>query len=124
MIQIAQDISSRMYVKKRRHSGLRRGFLTYIIGEIDKSRCISYFSTVPKYAVDKLVQRGYTVSTVDDSVEFSEYCNIQIAEKTKKFSNRSTTIVGVCCNDTGVWGRLGLSKVVRSFSVQPAKEEF
>ena len=48
MIQIAQDISPRMYVKKRRHSGLQRGFLTCIIGEIDKSRCVSYFSTVPK----------------------------------------------------------------------------
>ena len=47
MIQIAQDISLRMYVKKRRRSGLRRGFLTCIIGEIDKPRCVSYFSTVP-----------------------------------------------------------------------------
>ncbi len=47
-MQLAQDISSRMYVKKRRRSGLRRGFLAYIIGEIDKSRCVSYFSTVPK----------------------------------------------------------------------------
>ncbi len=46
-MQIAQDISSRMYVKKRRRSGLRRGFLTCIIGEIDKSGCVSYFSTVP-----------------------------------------------------------------------------
>ncbi len=47
-MQLAQDISSRMYVKKRRRSGLRRGFLTCIIGEIDKSRCVSYFSTDPK----------------------------------------------------------------------------
>ncbi len=46
-MQLAQDISSRMYVKKRRRSGLRRGFLTCIIGEIDKSRCVSYFSTDP-----------------------------------------------------------------------------
>ena len=46
MIQIAQDISSRRYVKKRSLSGLRRGFLTCVIGEIDKSRCVSYFSTV------------------------------------------------------------------------------
>jgi len=37
-----------MYVKKRRRSGLRRGFLACVIGEIDKSRCVSYFSTVPK----------------------------------------------------------------------------
>ncbi len=48
-MQIAQDISSRMYVKKRSRSGLRRGFLTCIIGEIDKSRCVSYFPTDPKY---------------------------------------------------------------------------
>lgn len=44
-----QDISLKGYVKKRRCSGLRRGFLTGIIGEIDKSRCISYFFIVPKY---------------------------------------------------------------------------
>ncbi len=48
-MQIAQDISLRMYVKKRRRSGLRRGFLACIIREIAKSRCVSYFSTVPKY---------------------------------------------------------------------------
>ncbi len=47
-MQIAQDISLRMYVKKRRRSGLRRGFLACIIREIAKSRCVSYFSTVPK----------------------------------------------------------------------------
>ena len=46
-MQIAQDISSRMHDKKRRRSGLRRGFLACIIGEIAKSRCVSYFSTVP-----------------------------------------------------------------------------
>ncbi len=28
--------------------GLRRGFLACIIVEIAKSRCVSYFSTVPK----------------------------------------------------------------------------
>ncbi len=50
-MQLAQDISSRMYSKKRRRSGLRRGFLICIIGEIDKSRCVSYFSTVPYYHV-------------------------------------------------------------------------
>ena len=37
-----------MHVKKRRRSGLRRGFLACIIGEIAKSRCVSYFSAVPK----------------------------------------------------------------------------
>ncbi len=58
-MQIAQDIPSRMYVKKRRRSGLRRGFLAYILGEISKSRCVSYFSTVPNvmipYESDSLV---------------------------------------------------------------------
>ncbi len=51
-MQLAQDISSRMYSKKRRRSGLRRGFLICIIGEIDKSRCVSYFSAVP-YSIKK-----------------------------------------------------------------------
>lgn len=36
-----------MHDKKRRRSGLRRGFWACIIGEIAKSRCVSYFSTVP-----------------------------------------------------------------------------
>ncbi len=49
MIQIAQDISSRVQYKKRRRSGLRRGFLCCAIGEIDKSRCVTYFSTVPNW---------------------------------------------------------------------------
>ncbi len=46
-MQIAQYISSRMYVKKRRRSGLRRGFLACIIGEIDKPRCVRCFSADP-----------------------------------------------------------------------------
>ena len=46
-MQVVQDISSRIYVKKHSRSELRRGFLAYIIGEIDKSRCVSYFSTDP-----------------------------------------------------------------------------
>ncbi len=33
--------------QKTQCSGLRRGFLACIIGEIDKSRCVSYFSTDP-----------------------------------------------------------------------------
>ena len=45
MIQIAQDISSSVQVKKRRRCGHRRGFLTCTIGEIDKSGCASYFPT-------------------------------------------------------------------------------
>ncbi len=47
-MQIAQDISSRVQVKKRRRSGLRRGFFGCAIGEIDKSRCVSYFPIDPK----------------------------------------------------------------------------
>jgi len=46
VIQIAQDISSKLYVKKRRRSELQRGFLVCTIGEIAKSRCVSYFFTV------------------------------------------------------------------------------
>lgn len=46
-MQIAQDISSSVQVKKCRRSGLRQGFLTCAIGEIDKSGWISYFHTVP-----------------------------------------------------------------------------
>ncbi len=53
MIQIAQDISSDVQVKKRRRSGLRRGFLTCAAGEIDKSRCVTYFSTTPYYNARK-----------------------------------------------------------------------
>ncbi len=46
-MQIAQDISSGVRVKKRRCSGLHRGFLTCAIGAIDKPGCMSYFTTVP-----------------------------------------------------------------------------
>ena len=55
-MQIAQYISSRKNKKKRRRSGLRRGFLACIIGEIDKSRCVSYFSTVPKYLIHENIR--------------------------------------------------------------------
>ena len=50
-MQVAQYISSRVQYKKRSRSGLRRGFLYCAIGEIDKSRCVSYFSTVPYYII-------------------------------------------------------------------------
>ena len=68
-MQIAQDISLRKYVKKRRRSGLRRGFLACIIREIVKSRCVSYFSTVPKYydlarSGDELARNHYENLTV------------------------------------------------------------
>lgn len=54
-MQIARDISSRVQVKKRRRSGLRRVFLTCAIGEIDKSRCISDFHTVPYGGSDRFI---------------------------------------------------------------------
>ena len=58
-MQIAQDISSRVQCKKRRRSGLRRGFLRCAIGEIDKSRCVTYFSTVPKvFVISKEAERA------------------------------------------------------------------
>lgn len=50
-MQIAQDIASRMYVKKRRHSELRRGFFACIVREIVKPRYVSYFFTIPKYCL-------------------------------------------------------------------------
>ena len=63
-MQIAQDISSRMHDKKRRRSGLRRGFLACIIGEIAKSRCVSYFSTVPKYNCSAFPVRWQTLGNL------------------------------------------------------------
>lgn len=47
MMQIEQDISSRVYVKKHKYRRLRRGFLTCALGKIDKSRCVSYLHTDP-----------------------------------------------------------------------------
>ncbi len=59
MIQIAQDIFASVQVKKRRRCGHRRGFLACAIGEIDKSRCVSYFPTVPKWIVTGKVLNSY-----------------------------------------------------------------
>ncbi|RKI40756.1 hypothetical protein D7V86_22975 [bacterium D16-51] len=42
-------------VKKRRRSGLRRGFLTCAAGEIDKQDVSGYLHTVPK--IDKAAQQ-------------------------------------------------------------------
>ena len=50
-------------------------------------RCIVDYGNTSNYAVDKLVQWGYVVSIVDDSVEFSENC-------------------------TRVWGRVGSCRCV------------
>ena len=61
-MQLAQDISSRMYVKKRWRSGILRVFLTCLIGEIDKSICVSYFSTDPKVKVG-----GKDIFSMNDS---------------------------------------------------------
>ena len=48
-MQLAQDISSRMHIKKRRRSGLRRGFLTYILGEIEKNGVYNVTGVQVKY---------------------------------------------------------------------------
>ncbi len=50
-------------VKKRKRSGLRRGFLICTIGEIDKSRCISYFPTVPKEAYGSELAKHLNLTT-------------------------------------------------------------
>ena len=74
-MQIAQDISLRMYVKKRRRSGLRRGFLACIIGEIAKSRCVSYFSTVPKDIVKSKCHRNVR-SSIKNTAEMLQDSDI------------------------------------------------
>ena len=78
------------------------------------------------YAVNKLIQWGYTVSAGDDLVEFSEYCNIHIAEKNRKkyLATDPLRLLGFVAmiqeyGEDWVW-----SDIVRSFSVQPAKKEF
>jgi len=47
-IQIAQDISFSVQFKKRRRSGLQRGFLDCAMDEIDKQGVVGYLHTVPK----------------------------------------------------------------------------
>ena len=84
-MQIAQDISLRMYVKKRRRSGLRRGFLACIIGEIAKSRCVSYFSTVPYSTTDKYI-RSKTHSNAHQTVftkEIDKYQWLVLEQKSQ-----------------------------------------
>ena len=76
------------------------------------------------YAVDKLVQWGYMVSIVDDSVEFSENCILYIAEKNKKISSatdplRLLGLVAVVQEYGEDWA---YSDVVRSFTIQPETE--
>ena len=76
------------------------------------------------YAVDKLVQWGYMVSIVDDSVEFSENCNLYIAEKNKKIYSatdplRLLGLVAVVQEYGEDWA---YSDVVRSFTIQPETE--
>jgi len=78
------------------------------------------------YAVDKLVQWGYTVSISDDSVEFSEYCNLQIAEKNgeKYLATDPLRLLGFVAMIQEYGEKWSWSDVVRSFSLQPAKKEF
>jgi len=74
-------------------------------------------------AVDKLVQWGYTVSIADDSVEFSEYSNIHIAEKNedKYLATDPLRLLGFVAmiQEYGEWWER--SDVVKSFSVNPQK---
>lgn len=79
-----------------------------------------------RYAVDKLVQWGYAVSFGDDSAEFSEYCNIWIAEKNKGkyLATDPLRLLGFVAMIQEYGENWPRSDVVRSFSVQPAKEEF
>ncbi len=90
-MQTAQDISSRVYVKKRRRSGLRRGFLTCTIGEIDKSRCVTYFSTVP-FGVCPYCG-GYMIYVYcDDSLLCESCCFIIRGDGSEDFSEMDLEI--------------------------------
>ncbi|MEZ3514382.1 MAG: hypothetical protein K1W37_03730, partial [Lachnospiraceae bacterium] len=53
----------------------RRGFLTCVIGEIDKSRCVSYFSTVPYDMED---DSAPTIYSFTDIVKVHIYDDLSI----------------------------------------------
>ena len=78
------------------------------------------------YAVDQLVQWGYTVSVTDDSVEFSDYCNIFTAEKNKKIyaATDPLRLLGLVAMIQEYGEDWYYSDVVRSFSIRPAKEHY
>ena len=106
----------------------------------DKFGCFKYLGAYPQidveyiadagntynFAIDKLIQWGYNVSAGDDSVEFSEYYNIYIAEKNGKkyLATDPLRLLGFVAmvqeyGEGWVW-----RDVVRSFSIQPVKEDF
>ena len=74
--------------QKRRRSGLRRGFLTYTIGEIDKSRCVTYFSIVPKYKQVRYV----SYMTLRFSIEHKKY-SLRIMTSGKHWVDADSTYV-------------------------------
>lgn len=86
--------------------------------------CIVDYGNTCNYAVDKLVQWGYMVSIVDDSVEFSENCNLYIAEKNRKKYSATDPLrlLGLVAMVQEYGEKWAYSDVVRSFFIQPVKE--
>lgn len=78
-----------------------------------------------KYAVNKLNQWGYIVSQTDDSVEFSGCCNICIAEKNKKVYSATDPLrlLGFIAMIQEYGENWEDCNVVRSFSINPIKEQ-
>jgi len=121
-------------IKNLKYEGERKEILN------DKFGCFKYLGAYPQitaayiadagntynYAVDKLVQWGYTVSIGDDSVEFSGYCNLQIAEKNgeKYLATDPLRLLGFVAMIQEYGEKWSWGDVVKSFSVQPAKKEF
>lgn len=89
-----------------------------------KAEYIVDYGNTCSYAVDKLVQWGYKVSIVDDSAEFSESCNLHIAEKnTKKYlATDPLRLLGLVAMIQEYGEDWACSDVARSFMIQPAKE--
>lgn len=119
-------------IKNLKYKGKRKEILN------DKFGYFKYLGTYPQiivqyiadagntyqYAVDKLIQWGYSISVGDDSVEFSEYCDMQIAEKNKKIylATDPLRLLGFVAMIEAYGEDWAWSDVVRSFSVQPAKK--
>lgn len=89
-----------------------------------KAEEIVDYGNTYKYAVDKLVQWGYMVSIVDDSVDFSENCNLYIAEKNKKIYSATDPLrlLGLVSMIQEYGEDWAYSDVVKSFTIQPAAE--
>lgn len=88
------------------------------------AECIIDYGNTINYAVHKLLQWGYVVSIVDDSVEFSENCNLYIAEKNKKKYSATDPLrlLGLVAMIQEYGEDWAYSDVARSFLIQPAKE--